>query len=123
MYISVLSIVILDYPVPSSLLDGGLRTVRAPEGGYRENDLNSVQGIGGFAARAIKKEKDEDQRRPMQFIMNEAKRIEAVVKALQSLESVSTERYTESSETLMIDIRKELQEKIEALGREKDQPH
>jgi hypothetical protein len=46
-------------------------------------------------------------------------KIEAVVKALQSIESVTTERYTKSSETLMIDIRKELQERIEALNKEK----
>lgn len=80
--------------------------------------LNAVQGIGGFASMAIRKEKDEDKRRPLEIIKREAIRIEAVVKALQSLESVSTERYTKSSETLMIDIRKELQEKLEALNKE-----
>lgn len=35
---------------------------------------------------------------------------------MQSLESVYMERYTESSETLMIDIREKMQEKLEALG-------
>src|SRR3970282_419971 len=84
--------------------------------------LNAVQGIGGFASLAIRKEKDEDKRRPLEIIKREAIRIEATVKALQSLESVSTERYTKSSETLMIDIRKELQERIEALKKEKIEP-
>ena len=81
--------------------------------------LNAVQGIGGFAALALRKEQDEDKRRPLEIIMKESIRIEAVVKALQSLESVTTERYTKSSETLMIYIRKELQERMEALNKEK----
>ncbi|HEX9156508.1 MAG TPA: hypothetical protein VF827_00725, partial [Syntrophales bacterium] len=81
--------------------------------------LNAVQGIGGFAALALRKEKDEDKRRPLEIIKRESIKIEAVVKALQSLESVTTERYTKSSETLMIDIRKELQERMEALNKEK----
>ena len=81
--------------------------------------LNAVQGIGGFAALALRKEKDEDKRRPLEIIKQESIRIEAVVKALQSLESVTTERYTKSSETLMIDIRKELRERMEALNKEK----
>ena len=81
--------------------------------------LNAVQGIGGFAALALRKEKDEDKRRPLEIIKQESIKIEAVVKALQSLESVTTERYTKSSETLMIDIRKELRERMEALNKEK----
>lgn len=81
--------------------------------------LNAVQGIGGFADLALRKEQDEDKRRPLEIIKQESIRIEAVVKALQSLESVTTERYTKSSEILMIDIRKELQERMEALSKEK----
>jgi signal transduction histidine kinase len=81
--------------------------------------LNAVQGIGGFAGLALRKETDEDKRRPLEIIKKESIKIEAVVKALQSLESVTTERYTKSSETLMIDIRKELQERMEALSKEK----
>lgn len=81
--------------------------------------LKAVQGIGGFAALALRKEKDEDKRRPLEIIKQESIKIEAVVKALQSLESVSTERYTKSSEAMMIDIRKELRERMEALNKEK----
>ena len=84
--------------------------------------LNAVQGIGGFAFRAIKREQDEDKKRTLENIRNQAVKIEAVVKSLHSLEAISTERYTESSETLMIDIRKELQAKLEALGGKIDQP-
>jgi len=42
----------------------------------------------------------------------EAVRIEAVVKSLQSLKTVTSEHYIGSSETLMIDIRKELEERL-----------
>jgi signal transduction histidine kinase len=79
--------------------------------------LNAVQGIVMYTSLALRKEQDEDKKRPLEGIKQEAIRIEAVVKALQSLESVTTERYTKSGETLMIDIRKEIQEKMEALNR------
>lgn len=77
--------------------------------------LNAVQGIGGFASAILRKEHDEEKKRSLERIRQESARIEAVVKTLQSLESVTTERYTANSETLMIDITKELQNKIEAL--------
>src|SRR5512143_951414 len=69
--------------------------------------LNAVQGIGGFAASVIRKEQDDDLRRRVELIRDEARKIEAVVKTLQTLETVATERYIGSSETMMIDIRNE----------------
>ncbi len=81
--------------------------------------LNAAAGIGGLADLFILKEQDERKKRQLEIMKKEAVRIEAVVKSLQSLKTVTSERYIESSETLMIDIRKELQEKIEALNKEK----
>ncbi len=78
--------------------------------------LNAVQGIGGVAASVIRKEQDEELKRRVELIRNEARRIEAVVKTLRSLETVTTERYIGSSETLMIDIRNELREALKAEG-------
>lgn len=80
--------------------------------------LNSATGIGGLADLFLRKEQDERKKRQMEIMKQEAVRIEAVVKALQSLKTVTSERYIGSSETLMIDIRKELQERIEALNKE-----
>lgn len=74
--------------------------------------LNAVQGIGGFASRAIRKEQDEEIRRHLEIIRKEGKRIEAVVKSLQALESVVWIRYIGGSETVMIDIGKELEERL-----------
>lgn len=47
--------------------------------------LNAVQGIGGFASAVLRKEHEEDKRKPLERIRQESIRIEAVVKALQSL--------------------------------------
>ena len=84
--------------------------------------LNAAAGIGGLADLFIRKEKDEDKRKPLEIIKRESIRIEAVVKSLQSLKTVTSERYIGSSETLMIDIRKELQERIDAFDKEKSEP-
>ena len=79
--------------------------------------LNAAQVIGGFAARDIRKEKDEDIRKHLEAIQNEAMRIEAVVSSLQSLESVKSDRFQGNSETAMVDIQEELREKMEELKR------
>ncbi len=81
--------------------------------------LNAVQGIGGFAASIIRKEQDDDLRRRVGLIRDEAVKIEAVVKTLQSLETVATERYIESSETMMIDIRNEIRDALKEAGPER----
>ena len=81
--------------------------------------LNAAAGIGGLADLFLRKEQDEGKKRQLEILKKEAVQIEAVVKSLQSLKTVTSERYIGSSETLMIDIRKELQERIEALNKEK----
>ena len=81
--------------------------------------LNAVQGIGGFAASVIRKEQDDDLRRRMELIRDEARKIEAVVKTLQTLETVATERYIGSSETMMIDIRNEIRDALKEAGPER----
>ncbi len=53
------------------------------------------------------------------MIRDEAREIEAVVKSLQSLETVAVERYIGSRETMMIDIRKELQDALKEAGPER----
>ena len=81
--------------------------------------LNSATGIGGLADLFLRKEQDERKKNQLVIMKKEAVRIEAVVKSLQSLKTVTSERYIGNSETLMIDIRKELQERIEALTKDK----
>ncbi len=54
-----------------------------------------------------------------EIIRDEARKIEAVVKTLQSLETVATERYIGSSETMMIDIRNEIRDALKEAGPER----
>ncbi len=74
--------------------------------------LNSATGIGGLADLFLRKEQDERKKNQLEMMKKEAVRIEAVVKSLQSLKTVTSERYIGSSETLMIDIRKELEKRL-----------
>jgi signal transduction histidine kinase len=80
--------------------------------------LNASTVIGGYAAHVLKTEDDEEKRRHILVIREEAEYIEAVVKSLQSLESVVTENYTRDSETMIIDIQHQLDKRIkESVGK------
>lgn len=79
--------------------------------------LNAVQVVGGFAARDARNERDEAIRKHLDAIRNEAVRIEAVVKALQSLESVRIDRFLENGRASMVDIERELSERMKEAGR------
>jgi nitrogen-specific signal transduction histidine kinase len=74
--------------------------------------LNAAAGVGLAASWAIRKEQDEEIRRRLEAIREEARRIEAVVESLKTLDTVATERYIKGSMTMMIDIRKELMERL-----------
>jgi len=74
--------------------------------------LNSATVVDGFSDHLLKSEKDEGVRRHLEAIKQEARSIEDVVKSLQSLQDVQTERYTKGSETLIIDINKQLEERL-----------
>jgi signal transduction histidine kinase len=79
--------------------------------------LNAAQIVGGFAARDIRKEQDEDIRKHLEAIRNEAIRIEAVVESLKSLESVKSDRFSGPGGNAMVDIQEKLLEKMEELKR------
>lgn len=75
--------------------------------------LNSVTVIGGYAERAGRKTDDEALKGQLAIIKKEAAGIESVVKSLQSVQAVVSERYTKDSETRILDITKELKKRIE----------
>jgi len=79
--------------------------------------LNAAQIAGGFAARDIRKEQDEDIRKHLEAIRNEAIRIEAVVESLKSLESVKSDRFSGPGGNAIVDIQEKLLEKTEELKR------
>ncbi len=75
--------------------------------------LNAAAGVRLAASWAIRKEQDEEIRQRLEAIREETWRIEAVVETLKTLDTVATERYIKGSMTMMIDIRKELMERLE----------
>lgn len=79
--------------------------------------LNAAQVVGGFATRDIKREQDERIKRHLEMMRNEATRIEAVVKSLQSLESFKSDRFLKDGDAAMIDIQEELRKRLEVLKR------
>ncbi|MBI5696499.1 MAG: hypothetical protein HZC51_12345 [Nitrospirae bacterium] len=74
--------------------------------------LNASTVIGGYASHVMKKEDNEEIRKHLAVIKDEAVCIEDVVKSLQSLETVAAEHYTGSGESMMIDIQKQLEQRI-----------
>lgn len=92
-----------------------LETVRRLMMTVSHHLLNAVQVVGGFAARDVRKERDEVIRGHLDAIRNEAVRIEAVVKTLQSIESVRIDRFLENGDASMLDIQEELSEKTRDL--------
>lgn len=74
--------------------------------------LNASTVIGGYASHALKKEADGDIRRHLGVIRDEAGHIEDVVKSLQAIETVVSEHYTANGESMMIDIQRQLEERI-----------
>jgi len=55
--------------------------------------LNAAAGAGLAASCAIGKDQDEEIRRRLEAIREEARRIEAVVETLKTLDTVAIERY------------------------------
>jgi len=74
--------------------------------------LNASAVMGGYAAHVLKTEKDADLRKHIEAIREEAEYVEAVVKSLQSLEAIVTERYSKDSETMMLDIKSDLEKRL-----------
>lgn len=74
--------------------------------------LNASTAIGGFARHISRDERDPEHKEHLEVIEEESEKIEAVVKSLQSLKSIMTENYGTDSDTLMIDIKKQIEEHL-----------
>lgn len=75
--------------------------------------LNIAAVVGGHAQRSLRRDPEGTQREAMAAIAKKAQEMEAVVASLQSLTAVATELYTGGGEDRMIDIRRELEEKLQ----------
>jgi len=78
--------------------------------------VNASTVIGMEAGRLEKRLDDPDLARRARIISEEAENIVAVVNALRKLESIETERYTEHGESMMIDIKKKLEDELKRLA-------
>jgi len=75
--------------------------------------LNAATIIGGFAWRIQKAAKDEETVHHAVIIRREADSVEAVVKSLQSAQSVEAEKYTKDGETMIIDLTEEIRKRLD----------
>jgi len=75
--------------------------------------LNAATIIGGFAWRIQKAAKDEDTVHHAVIIRKEADNVEAVVKSLQSAQSVEAEKYTKDGQSMIIDLTEEIKKRLD----------
>jgi signal transduction histidine kinase len=74
--------------------------------------LNATTVIGGYTSLVLRKEDNPELANHLEVIKKESENIEAVVRSLQSLETVETESYGGGSEVLMIDIKRQIEERL-----------
>ena len=79
--------------------------------------LNASTVIGGFARHISRDESDPEHKEHLEAIEEESEKIEAVVGSLQSLKSIMTENYGTDSDTLMIDIKRQIEEQLKIHNR------
>ena len=74
--------------------------------------LNSDTIIGGMVRRCERLESKEEIHSSLQVIEEQARKIEIVIKALKQLSKVKTAPYAGQTDTLMIDVAKEIDEAL-----------
>jgi signal transduction histidine kinase len=70
--------------------------------------------IGGFSARILKNTEDPEVQRQLKLIRQASQEIEAVIASLESLSQIDRTEYIGAWETEMIDLKKELEARLEA---------
>ena len=72
--------------------------------------LNASTVIGGYASHISRDERDPGHKEHLESIREESEKIEAVVKSLQSLKAILAENYGSDYETMIIDIKKQVED-------------
>ncbi len=70
--------------------------------------------IGGFSSRLVKHTDDPEVQRDLKMIQQAAREIEAVIDSLQEVTEISTVPYAANGRARMIDLKKELAERLAA---------
>jgi signal transduction histidine kinase len=80
---------------------------------------NANQVIGGFSSHLIKKAPDPEAQRQLEMVQQASREIDAVIDSLESLTKIEYARYIGAWETRMIDLKKELELRLEAAPTQK----
>ncbi len=72
--------------------------------------LNASTVIGGYASHISRDERDPGHKEHLESIKEESEKIEAVVKSLQSLKAILAKNSGPDYETMMIDIKKQVED-------------
>jgi signal transduction histidine kinase len=70
--------------------------------------------IGGFSSRLLKQAPGPEAQRQLEMIQQASREIDAVIASLESLTEIEQARYISAWETKMIDLKKELEARLEA---------
>ncbi len=77
--------------------------------------INSSSIIKGFSKRGIRAAQDDKIKEYFSIILEEVDRTIAVIKGLSDLKEIETVKYIESGMTMMIDLKKQIEEQLEKL--------
>ncbi len=78
--------------------------------------------IGGFSSLMIKNIPDSEVQGQLRMIQQASRQIEAVIASLESLSQVNRARYASEWETMMIDLKQELEARLAAFESSRDVP-
>jgi signal transduction histidine kinase len=84
--------------------------------------LNANTVIGGMARRSERAETDADRKAALDTIRKQAAKTEGIIEALKKVSEIRTTEYTRESQTLMMDLTKEIEETVSAAERKEFQP-
>lgn len=76
--------------------------------------LNANTVIGGMARRSIRARSEADRNTALDIIRKQTARTERIIEALKKVSEIRTTEYTRESQTLMMDLTKEIEETLTA---------
>lgn len=76
--------------------------------------LNANTVIGGMARRSIRARSEDDRKAALNTIWEQTAKTEGIIEALKKVSEIRTTEYTPESQTLMVDLTKEIEETLSA---------
>ena len=79
--------------------------------------LNANTVIGGMARRSVRARSEDDRKAALDAIREQTAKTEGIIEALKKVSEIRTAEYTPESQTLMVDLTKEIEENLSAAER------